>query len=170
MLLSSFMLLAQDKKANETTTKAEEFSATSGTLLEKNFNDLGAVKGVKIRVIKVTDIISSVSVSYLQFEYETGGTYSSTKVAGLDKDELDGLIKSLKALQETVFPTQRDKYTEISYKSRSGFEAGTYFDVSKSKWNCFLRIDKYDGKSLVFLNQDDFSTVLKLVEQAKGMM
>ncbi len=150
---------------------ADEFSAQAGSLKERAFVEIGKVKGIEIKIVKVTDIISQKAVSALRFQYEVKETYGSdTKLAGLDADEIDGLVKSIKALQDNVFPTTRTTYTEVTYKSRSGFEAGAYYDVPKSKWNCYVQIEKHDRKSLVFLNTEDFGTLLSLVLDAKGKM
>ena len=69
-----------------------------------------------------------------------------------------------------MFTSTRDTYTEVTFKSRTGFEAGAYYDTGKSKWTAYMQLSKYDSKSSVFLNTDDFSTFLTLIEQAKTKM
>jgi len=66
-------------------------------------------------VIKYKDLNNGTSKSALRFEYEYKSSYSSdSKIASLDLDEIDGLIKSMKNLQSTVFPSTRDIYTEVT--------------------------------------------------------
>jgi len=150
-------------------SNAEKFSSKSGTLIEKEFVDVGTLKKAEIKVIHYTDLISNESVSALRFEYEVAGSYSSdTKIASLDADEIDGLIKSIKMMQESVFTSTPTYYTEVTYKSRSGFEAGCYW--SKGDWSTYLKLEKYDGKSYVFLKKDDFPELLTLLEKAKTLM
>lgn len=150
-------------------SNAEKFSSKSGTLIEKEFVDVGTLKKVEIKVIHYTDLISNESVSALRFEYEVTGSYSSdTKIASLDADEIDGLIKSIKMMQESVFTSTPTNYTEVTYQSRGGFEAGCYW--SKGDWSTYLKLEKYDGKSYVFLKKDDFPELLKLLEKAKTML
>lgn len=167
--LAPVILMSQDSK-EKASTQAEEFSAQSGTLMERAFVDIGTVKNLKVRVLKIKDLISSKEVNALRFEYETGGTYGSTKIASLDSDEIDGLVKSIKALQNSVFTSTREVYTEVTFKSRSGFQAGAYFSVDKSKWTGFVQVDKFDSKSLVFITPEDFTKLLELVEMAQKKM
>lgn len=157
-----------DSKEKEL-SNAEKFSSKSGTLIEKEFLDVGTLKKAEIKVIHYTDLISNESVSALRFEYEVASSYSSdTKVASLDADEIDGLIKSIKMMQEKVFTSSPTNYTEVTYKSRGGFEAGCYW--SKGDWATYLKLEKYDGKSYVFLKKDDFPELLTLLEKAKTLM
>lgn len=152
-------------------TEAEQFSSQAGTLIELQFIDIGKVKGVEIKVLKYKDLNSGISKSALRFEYAYKSTYSSDmKITSLDADEIDGLIKSIKNLQTNVFTSTKDVYTEVSFKSRTGFEAGAYYSPDKNKWTTYVQIEKYDRNSLVFLSTDDFVTLLNLVEQAKTKM
>ena len=105
----------------------------------------------------------------MRFEYESVGKYSTdTKSALLDADEIDGLIKSVKIMQEKIFPSLTSNYTEVSFKSRGGFDAGCYW--SKGNWSTYLKLEKYDKDSYVFLDKEDFQILLKLLEQAKARL
>jgi len=148
-------------------SKADDFSSKAGTLIERKSYDIGKVKTVKVEVQKLTNLMDKTSVSSLRFEYTTGGSYSSTKIGVLDSDEIDGLIKSIKILQTSVFNTKPDTYTEIVFTSRTGFEAGCYYSERKSAWSTYLKLEKYDGKSTVFMNIADFETLLKIAEKAQ---
>ncbi|WP_321281392.1 hypothetical protein [Marinifilum fragile] len=150
-------------------SNAEKFSSKSGTLIEKEFIDVGTLKKAEIKIIHYSDLISNESVSALRFEYEVAGNYSSdTKIASLDADEIDGLIKSIKMIQEKVFASTPTNYTEVTFQSRGGFEAGCYW--SNGDWATYLKLEKYDGKSYVFLKKDDFPKLLSLIEKAKTLM
>ncbi|HEY3403902.1 MAG TPA: hypothetical protein VGK59_10975 [Ohtaekwangia sp.] len=172
LLAANHYCFSQEQKQSEL-SNADKFSAKSGTLIERQFIDIGVVKSIEVKVLKLKDLNDNSSFSALRFEYEYkgGSTYSNdTKVASLDSDEIDGLIKSIKNLQTNVFPSTRTVYTEVTYRSRAGFEAGTFFDVSKGKWSTYLQLEKYDNKSMVFLTAEDFSPLLALIEQAKAKM
>jgi hypothetical protein len=163
-LLTSTISIAQTK--DQELSNAEKFSAKAGALIQKEFVEIGSVKDAKISVIYFTDLITSTKQSALKFEYESTGKYSSsTKAAVLDADEVDGLIKSIKIIQEKIFPSTATNYTEVSFKSRGGFDAGCYW--SKGSWSTYLKLEKYDKDSYVFLGKDDFPTLLELLEQAK---
>jgi len=166
-LLGAILTFAQTKE--QELSNAEIFSAKAGALIQKEFIELGSVKGAKVQVIYFTDLISNTKQSALKFEYESVGKYaSSTKSALLDGDEVDGLIKSIKIIQEKIFPSSATNYTEVSFKSRGGFEAGCFW--SKGTWSTYLKLAKYDKDSYVFLGKEDFTTLLGLLEQAKSKL
>lgn len=152
-------------------TQAEQFSAQSGVLIEKQFIQVGTIKGVSARVVKYKDLNSGNSKSALRFEYEYKSQYTTdTKIASLDVDEIEGLIKSIKNFQSSVFTETRSVYTEVTYRSRTGFEAGAYYEVEKKKWTAYIKLEKYDNKSMVFLSVEDFHVLGSLIEQAQIIM
>lgn len=159
----------QTKTTEKELSNAQKFSSKAGTLIQKEFLEVGTIKKALIKVIHYKDLISLDSVSSVKFEYEVVGKYSSdTKAASLDADEIDGLIKSMKMMQEKVFIATPLNYTEVTYKSRGGFEAGCYW--SKGDWSTYLKLEKFDGKSYVFLKKEDFPELLTLLEKAKQML
>lgn len=166
-LMTLISLNAQTTKGEEL-SKAEVFSSKSGTLIEKEFLEVGTIKKAEIKVIKYKDLISGENVSSIRIEYETGGNYSATKIASLDADEIDGLIKSIKIMQDQVFNSSPENYKEVTYQSRAGFEAGCYW--SKGDWQTYLKLKKFDGKSYVFLKKEDFPTFLSLLEKSKTLL
>jgi len=159
---------AQTAKENEQ-SNAEKFSARSGTLMQKEFSEIGSLKKCKIQVLYYTDLITNSKQSALKFEFDVATSYSTdTKVAVLDTDEIDGLMKSIKILQDKVIVNVPPNYTEVYYRSRSGFEAGCF--VSKGSWSCYIKLEKYDGKSYVWLDKEDLPTLFTFLEQAKAKM
>ena len=150
-------------------SNAEKFSSKAGTLIQKEFIDVGTINKTVVQVIHYSDLISNETVSSVRFEYEVVSSYSTdTKIASLDADEIDGLIKSIRMMQEKVFAMTPTNYTEVTYRSRGGFEAGCYW--SKGDWATYLKLEKYDEKSYVFLKKDDFPALLALLEKAKTML
>ena len=169
LIVTSSRIFAQTKEKE--LTQAEQFSSQAGTLIERQFLEIGKVKSVEVKVLKYKDLNNGVSKTALRFEYPYKSSISSdTKISSLDADEIDGLIKSIKNLQSSVFTSTRDIYTEVTFKSRTGFEAGAFYSPDKSKWTAYLQIEKYDRNSLVFLAPEDFTTLLNLIEQAKIKM
>jgi len=156
-------------EAKTALSNAEKFSEKSGVLIKKEFADIGEVKDLEIKVVHYTDLISKNSVSSVRLEKEVVGKYSTdTKIASLDSDEIDGLIKSIKLIQEQIFNSVPTEYTEVSFKSRGGFEAGCFW--SKGKWSTYLKIKKYDSKSYVFLDQSDFQILLELLTKSQEQL
>ena len=100
---------------------------------------------------------------------DVASSYSTdTKSAMLDADEIDGLMKSIKLIQDKVLITTPATYTEVYYRSRSGFEAGCY--TSKGSWSCYLKLEKYDSKSYVWINAEELTKLYGILEQAKLKM
>ena len=150
-------------------SNAEKFSAKSGTLIQKVFNTIGTFKKCEIQVIEYTDLISNTKQKALKISFDVVSTYSTdTKTAVLDTDEIDGLMKSIKLMQDKVMLTVPTLYTEVSFKSRGGFEAGCF--VSKEDWSSYLKLVKNDGKSYVWIEKDDLTTFYDLLSQAKLKM
>lgn len=164
--------IAQTKSAKEevekSQSKAEIFSEKSGSLIQKQFIDIGKLKSCNIQVAVFSDLLSNLKTSAVRFEKAYKASYSSSsddKIAILDPDELDALIKSLSVLKEKVYPTSPTDYTEINFRSRSGFSAGCFFD--KGKWSPYMKLEKYDSNSYVFFELDDTQSLIDILTKAK---
>lgn len=171
-LLFAFALwanLSSAQSKEQELSNAEKFSIKSGTLMQKEYLNIGELKSAKLDVIYFTDLIANQKQSALRFEYEVTGKYSnSTKSAVLDSDEIDGFIKSIKIIQEKIFPTSPINYQEVIYKSRGGFEAGCFW--SKGSWSTYLKLEQYDKDSYIFLTKEDFSKLFGLLETSKSKL
>jgi len=169
LIVFSLPILSQNKQKEA--TQAEQFSSQAGVLMERQFYEIGKIKALQVKVLKFKDLNSSASKSSLRFEYDYKSSYSNdTKIAALDFDEIDGLIKSIKNLQTNVFTSIKEVYTEVTFTSRSGFEAGAYYTTEKNKWTAYVQVEKNDRNSMIFLVPEDFETLLSLIEQAKAKM
>ena len=165
----SLQIHAQAPAKEKEQSNAEAFSAKAGTLMQKEYIEIGTLKKSKVQVLYYTDLISNIKKSALKFEIDVVTSYATdTKVAILDVDEIDGLMKSIKLMQDKVIPTIPASYTEVYYRSRGGFEGGCF--TSKGAWSCYLKLEKFDGKSYVWLESADLSTLYGLLEQAKAKM
>ena len=170
-LLTAFtiQLNAQSASKEKEQSNAEVFSSKAGTLMQKEFVEIGTLKKAKVQVLYYTDLISNMKKSALKFELEVASSYSTdTKVAVLDVDELDGLMKLIKLMQDKVMVTVPANYTEVYYRSRGGFEGGCF--TSKGAWSSYLKLERFDGKSYVWLEAADLTTLYGLLEQAKVKM
>lgn len=167
MLVFMTLAQAQTQPRERELSNIEKFSAKSGTLIEKKFIDIGSLKSVKVRVLKLTDLVSNARMSGVRLEYDHSGRLGSdTKIAFLDPDEVDGLLKSIDVLKSKVFLSNPDSYTEVEFNSRGGFEAGGFF--SKGEWSTFLKLERFDRDSYVFLKPEDFDVLRDLLQQAKA--
>ncbi len=170
LIITGFAISAQQPKVKEQATcNAEKFSERSGSLIQKEFFEIGEIKKCELKVIHYKDLISIQKTSALKFEYEYKSSYSSdTKTALLDADEIDGLIKSIKIIQESIFPSTPSNYTEVSFRSRSGFEAGCY--SKKDSWSAYMKLESFDSNSFVFMDKEDLIKLLIILEQAKAKL
>lgn len=170
-LLWTVTTQAQDVPKERAQSQAEEFSTQAGTLMQKEFVVIGEVKGLKLKVLKMTDLLTKKSVNALRFEFDYKATYGSdTKIAVIDKDEVAALESSLTMMKATIMPTTMANYTEVTFSSRSGFQAGCFNEAGKAEWSPFVKVEKYDGKSYVFLKAEDIDALLQLVQAAKSLL
>ncbi len=159
--------MAQEKKESPL-SEAEQVSGKAGSLVEKQFASMGKVKGVGVEVMTVRNLSDKSEVRAVRFSYTEPKQYASEKASVLDKDELDGLIASLRTLKG-LFAEKRDNYTEVTYSSRTSFKAGAYYDVKHGMWQGFVEVGRI-GSATAFLSAEDMGKLLELVEAAKGKM
>lgn len=169
-VIFSIVVIAQQPAAKQLkeqeVSNAEKFSDRAGTLIQKEFIDIGELKKCEVQVAKFTDMINGQKSSAVRFEYEYRSSYTSdTKLALLDEDEIDGLIKSLKIIQEKIIPSVASNYTEVNFRSRSGFQAGCF--SKKDSWSAFIKLERFDSNSYVFMEKEDLTKLLDLLLKAK---
>lgn len=168
LVLPSF-LYGQKDVAQKQESNAEKFSDKAGTLIQKEYEPIGDVSKCKIQVVTFKDLLDGHKLTAIQFEYEYRTSYASdTKLAILDADEVDALLASIKMIREKVMPVVATKYTEVSFKSRSGFMAGCF--SKKDKWSGYMKLSRYDANSFVFFEEDDFNKLYALVQSAKAKL
>jgi hypothetical protein len=153
----------QAAKVEAQKSNAEKFSERAGFLIKKEYTDLGEVKKCKIQLITFTDMVSGQTSSGIQFSYDYKASYGTdTKLAMLDDDEIEGLMKSIKIIKDKVLTTTPSAYTEVSFKSRTGFAAGCFVNKDKN-WDAYLKLEKYDSNSYVFLDKEDLDQIVSLL-------
>lgn len=147
---------------------AETFSKKSGTLMSTQFIEIGYVKTAKIQVVLYRDLISEQNELAIRFEneyYDGYSEYPDTKIGMLDKDEVEGLIKSINIIRNHVFSSYPEHYTEVNFISRTGFKAGCF--SGKDGWSFYLKLDQYDDRSFVWLKKEDSATILELLTKSR---
>jgi hypothetical protein len=171
LLLMGVTTICQSQDKVSTISKGEEFSAQAGKLIEKQFLSIGKLKGLRIDVVKFKDLVSGATASTLRFEYDVKKTYTTdTKRASIDADEIEGLIKSLKILKSDVLTTSRDIYTEVIFKSRTGFQAGAYWDLKTSSWKGFIQVEPYSSDSFISMSTNELEELQGYIESAVSKM
>ncbi|NML23381.1 hypothetical protein HHL16_21050 [Pseudoflavitalea sp. G-6-1-2] len=157
----------QSPKEKESTEKSklEAFSLKTGSLIKKEFKTLGTVKKVEIKTLILTDVLSDSKISGIKLETSVYKSYgSTTKSCFLDSDEIEAFLKSANYLMSSI-GSPGELYSEFQFTSRDGFQAGCYKE--KDIWKYFIKLEKYDGDSYVFLDKDDFQKLIDTI-QSKG--
>lgn len=150
-------------------TNAGKFASRTGVLVEKEYTVIGILRKTELSVVNYRDLVSDEKISAIEISADLIlDEVTTTKIAVIDADELDGFIKALKTLNSTVLPSRRENYTEVTYRSRGGFEAGCIF--TNGEWNAYMMLEKKDGASVVFIERNDFVTLLLFLEDAKKKM
>jgi hypothetical protein len=170
LTFSPATLLAQDEEptTEKTQSKTEAFYSASGTLFERQYHPVGKLRTLTIQRMEIRNLSTNEEVRALRFEspYSISQYSSDTKIAVVDKDEVQGLLNALRIMRDQVLTSTRDVYTEVTFTSRSGLQAGCYYDEGKKKWTGYVRVDKYHARSVVYFDATDLATLLSLIESA----
>lgn len=175
LLLCCFLSFAQIEKNTEDKSKSKvlEFLSKDGSFILKEFYELGTVKGVKCKVLILTDVVKNEKIGCLRVEkshYVSLNYGIDTYIGTLDYDELDACIKSIKYIQETLLPFTPEVYTESEYKTRDNVKVGAYFDVNKKEWTAFMYTKGYTTKSAEFFDSSNLTDLCNIMEKAKDMI
>ena len=170
LILLSLNSVAQIKKTDDAPkSQLEVFSERAGSMIKKEYFDVGKVNHITFQVLKLTDILTNTTVVGLRMEGQSSGTYSTTKAAFIDADEVDGLIKALNYVNTTVLnhtPPEND--IEYNFHTRSGFAAGIF--NYRNKWMGYLKLVRFDNDSQFDFTSEDFEKVKDIIVEAKGKL
>ena len=157
---------AQVKKSQDVSkSNLEDFSETSGSLIKKEFTDVGKLRSVKIQLLKITNLATNISQSGLRIESQGVITH----VAFLDADEIDAFLKTIDYITDNVLDTDPSgNYTEYNFISRGGFSAGA-FNYSK-KWVFYMKPEKFSSDSQIDFSKEDLIKIKEAVLQVKGLL
>lgn len=151
-------------------SNAESFSLKSGGLIQKEFVDLATIKGVKFQAMTITDLLTENKTKALRIEMSITKSYGSAeKTAVLDADEVEGFLKSMRLIESKILNTTVQSYTEIEYKARGGFKGGCFSDAKKG-WSFFIKLDKFDSDSYLFLKKEEVPELIKIFDSAKDKL
>lgn len=167
ILLCSLSAFAQKDSLSK--SLIEKLSDKSGSLFKREFTEIGKIKGMKVDLLRITNLSEANAKSFSGARFENSTQYSDY-IAFVDADELDGLIASLQYIQTKIFNDTAKVYTEVEFKTRGGFKAGCYFTPDDKKWSGFVQVASYSNKSMIFMDSDDFRKFKGMMEQVKSMI
>lgn len=168
-----FSASAQESKDSEPASKSTtvEFLAKDGTLLQKDFYPLGAVKGVDCEVLIITDVLDGTKVGCVRLETTYRSQYSSdTYIGTLDADELDACIQSLNYIKNDVLNTKPDNYVEFTYSTKDGVRIGAFYNQTKATWTTYVRTKSYTSRSAEYFSSDNLDTLISTLESGKRII
>lgn len=167
LLTLPFFALCQEADKKTDDSKLAEFSAKTGTLIQRQHTDIGKLVSVKFESAVITNLITGEVLKGLRLEKTSNKQYGRDAYAFIDADEIDGLLKSIDIIVDKVLPSTPNAYTEVSFRGRSGFEAGCFIN-EKSQWRSYLQVDKYNSDSIVFFSANELNELKALLEKAKA--
>ena len=131
------LLNKAEVQANAARTQFEAFIADEGVLrLTEHYTMQAPVTRYgkcEAKLIRSRDTRSDRAFVALRLDYTNSDEYKRETTSLLDQDELSSLASALKY----IFEHQQEiaaackTYTEVTYKSRGGFEAGFYVNVDR---------------------------------------
>jgi len=167
IFISTASLGQEVQKQEKVLSKAEQFSARSGTLIQKEYlkiGEVGTLSHLSVEVCYYKDLSTNEKINALVIKRESV-RYLYT--AYFDSDEIDELIKLIKFIKGNICPTMPSNYTEIIYKNKRDFSLICIWGEEKNKWSIKGYIDKYISDSVYFLGIKDLDLLESLLEQAK---
>lgn len=164
LFIFSSALFAQEGRMS----KAEALTTKADAVIQKEYANVGKVDNISLAVETITDLTNNQKLTALDMECgvdEDGAT--STKSVLLDPDEVDALISFFQNLTDSYVKQAPAGDKEYVFTSRSGFEAGAYWDKS---WKTYIRVNSDNGHTNRELNKDDTMELLAFLKQAKSRM
>lgn len=171
-LLMPMALLAQDKVADAPQSKSKtlEFLEKDGSFIQKEFYQLGKVKGVECEILILTNLLNKQKMGCLRLKTtyynRVGG--NDTYIGTLDADELSASVQSLQFIKDQLIPTTPSTYTEAEYKTRDGVKMGAY--SSEKGWKSYIYTKGYTTRSAEFFDASNIDTLIGYFNQAKEMI
>ncbi len=168
MMLMFVAFLGNSQEIQVTRVKkvcnADVFANQTGTLIKQEYNDLVEINKCKISLVHLTNLKDNKDMHTLRFEF-----VMCNVIANLDEDEIDDMLKYLNDIKNTHIKTKPKKYTELMFKSRSGFEFGCYFE--DDKWKFYMRTETLEKCIVpidIKMDKSEFFILVSAIEQAKG--
>jgi hypothetical protein len=164
--------LAQKEEAREP-NHSEALSNRTGTLLQEEMIYTGGTEKFAIEAIKVTDLLTGESSRMLLLVHNRPGPImgsSRIKTAAIEGQEIDDLAKALRYMIDVVFKTSPHRYTEVNFKSRSGFEVGAEFDQKRHHWMPYMKFRKGERVDRVYFNYSELAKALDTIELARAKL
>lgn len=157
LLFNTALIYSQEikKESKLAETKMEAFVSKTGVVIkfiDYNLDNIrlsyGDMASTRIRRM------SNGKEAHYFYQIEKSGQYSNN-VASIEYSDLIEIIKAMQTLKSEVerdISTMPD-YLENKFLTEDGFQIGYYVSKGKASW--YLKLEKYDSKSTLFLKDGD---------------
>lgn len=172
LLVSMALIHAQE----DGTSRIKEFQSRKGTLIIKEFFEIGTVKGqygsdLEFSVLRLTSPSGGVPLKGLKLSSSKKSSYSTDERSSLlDEEEVDALISALQYMVQIQKEKGSDKsmpYTEYIFRAKDGFEIG--FMISKGEYTAFSSVGSISAIS-AFFKYADLGAILSKAQEAKAKL
>ena len=173
LVFMPFSLHAKNLKDQVPTpkTKLEEFSARTGVVIIRGFEEIGSAYGLYSTSIKV-DAKEFVNVSTLKKEYgitievkKEEGRYDKENTSYIDYDEIESLIRGIDYIAK--IDNSRTKFSnfQADYNTKGDFKISTFSSTSK----IMVAVSSGSiGSVTAYYNLSSLGEIKKLIEKAKN--
>jgi hypothetical protein len=155
-------------------TKLEAFQASKGTLIVKDFYELGKVAG--IGTISIDGVVmtqpgqESNRMRGLRIEVEERGRLERSNISLLDMDEIESLSKALSYMSDLAAKwkgMEKQEYSEVQFATKGDFKIGFY--QRKREQGAFVSSGSV-GRAQAFIDVQDFAKIKALVDQSLSLL
>jgi len=172
MLAVPFSVTAQNLKDQVPSpkTKLEEFSARTGTVIVRGFEEIGKVHGYYNTSITV-EAKEFINVSTGKKEYgitiqvkKEEGKYDKENMSYIDYDEIESLISSIDYISKVDKTATKFSNFQADYKTKGDFEVSTF---SSGEQIMFAVSSGHIGKVTAFYHMSLLLEIKQLIKKAK---
>lgn len=161
---------AHAQETKEPATAIERFSADSGEVVVKGFEDIGRLdckyryKGV-VGIARFTNAVTGDVISGLRVSVKGTGQYDSERQSFVDYEEIDGLLAGLNYLKSVDGAVTPLADFEAEFSTEGGFKA-TVFSNSDGGMSSAITVGKYSSE-VCYLEEGALTATRALVVKAK---
>jgi hypothetical protein len=170
----SFAQVKEEEKAKEPPTKLEAFLAKKGTLIVKDFYELGELRGLGKMQLNALIIyepgMENTKIRGMRVEITEAGSYGRSNTSFLDLEEVESLSKAIAYmadLAEKWKGINREAYTEVIYATKGDFNVGFYQKGSEMR---AFASSGYIGKASFFMEVEDFISMKGIIDKGLSVL
>jgi hypothetical protein len=155
--------VAQPRVDSVWQSRFDRFIDSPHTAIRTEQIDHGHVGDCYVQIVRATDLISGKLLTGLHFADKAG------YAVNLDADEVASLLAALNLVNSKIINVPPVNHAMVTFKSRSGFEAGCYTS-GKGEWLIFMELKRNDDNSITQMKKEDLTVFIQILEEVKGQL